>query len=281
MSHYTYEIIGGVLIFLSSLVSEAFPKKLRIALWVVFALLAVGYTTAGVHLDKEAAATAEGARAKTEKETNELKTEVQGLDTNTSNLISTIAGMFQMVASLNADLATLRRDTEAAKEHHDPRLINDLEHQAQAAQQQVDTISHELLAITMAPQVAQQLLDWEKGAKYRQEELHAREWEEHLQWGEKHPNTPEEPRLAEWDVIYQQAQDDSIDQLKKTIATADFIRQELLRRIPPQQLNADDKKWEQEFSQAKNKPESLLRWAAARYLEELARRVPPPPPPPK
>jgi hypothetical protein len=151
MGHYAYEITGGLLIFLSSLVSEAFPKRFRLALWAVFALLAIGYTFEGIHLDKEAAVKADSQRTTGENETRELKNEVHDLKTNTSNLINTIAGMFPMIASLNSDLATLRRNTEAARERHDPRLINNLEHQAQIAQQQVDSLSHELLAITMAP----------------------------------------------------------------------------------------------------------------------------------
>jgi hypothetical protein len=188
VSHYTYEIIGGILIFLSSLVSEAFPKRLRIALWVVFALLAAGYSAVGIHLDKAAATAAEGERTKNANATRELKVKVDGLETNTSNLIGTIAGMFPLIASLNADLATLRRDTAAAKEHHDPRLIDKLEHQTQIAQQQVNTLSHELIALTMAPQIAQELRDWRLESRSKQEELHNFAWEDQIHYRERNPN---------------------------------------------------------------------------------------------
>jgi uncharacterized membrane protein YbhN (UPF0104 family) len=68
-------------------------------------------------------------QGKSEHETTELKGEVRGLRANTSDLISSVTVILPMIASLNADLATLRRDTAAAKEHHDPNLINNLEHQ--------------------------------------------------------------------------------------------------------------------------------------------------------
>jgi|SRR5208337_2632731 len=278
MSHYTYEIIGGILIFLSSLVSEAFPKRLRIALWALFAVLAVAYTGCGIHLDKEAATKAQRERTTSENETKDLKSEIQGLRTNTSNLISTIAGMFPMVASLNADLATLRRDTAAAKEHHDPQVINALERQAQTAQQQVDSLSHELLAITMAPQVAQQLRDWEGERKYKQSDLHNRAWEDERRFRDQHPNDSEGLSQIDlgWQAAYEKADDDATEQLKRTVATADFIRKQMLQQIPLQQRYAEDKRQEQEFAQAKNNPESLNTNNAAQYLEDLARRVPPP-----
>src|SRR5580698_2881877 len=95
MSHYTYEIVGGILIFLSSLVSEAFPKKYRIALWIVFAVLAIGYTAIGIRLDKDAATRAATERTENQKERTEsendrrdMKDEIRGLRTNTGNLIS-------------------------------------------------------------------------------------------------------------------------------------------------------------------------------------------------
>jgi hypothetical protein len=277
MGHYGYEITGGLLIFLSSLVSEGFPKRFRLALWAVFALLAIGYTVEGIHLDKEAAAKADSQHATGENETRGLKNEIHDLKTNTSNLISTIAVMFPMIASLNADLATLRRDTAATKEHHDPRVVANLERQAQAAQQQVDTLSHELLAITMAPQVAQQLRDWYGTKQQKIQDMHDWQWEENIHWREKHPNEPAglSKVWKEWDDRIEKEEQSSREELSRMLANADFIRKELLRRIPPQEQSAEDKNQEKEFAQTDSDQESLEK--SARYLEELARRVPPPP----
>ncbi len=278
MGHYAYEITGGILIFLSSLVSEAFPKRFRLALWVIFALLAIGYTVEGIHLDKEAATKAEGERTINQKETKELKTEVQGLKTDTSNLINAISGTLPMIASLNADIAALRRDAAAAKEHHDPHLIDNLERQAQAAQQQVDSLSHEVLALTMAPQVAQQLRDWEHSRKWARDNERNFEWEALERYRDQHRGDTEGIRHAE---EYWQQQRDKVDReyeqkLKGIIETADFVRKEMLQRIPPQQQSAEDRKQEQAFAEAKNNPENLDRESAAGYLENLARRVPAP-----
>jgi hypothetical protein len=52
--HYTYEIVGGVLIVLSSLVSEQMPtKKLRIWAWIAFSVLAFAYSYVGILLSKQ------------------------------------------------------------------------------------------------------------------------------------------------------------------------------------------------------------------------------------
>jgi hypothetical protein len=203
--------------------------------------------------------------------------EVHGLRTNTSQLISGIAGMFSMIASLNADLATLRRDTAAAKEHHDPRVVANLERQAQAAQQRVDTLSHELLAITMAPQVAQQLREWYGTKEQKIRDLHNGQWEESVHWRENHPNDSDDRNKAwkYWDDAIEKEEQSSREELSRMLANADFIRKELFQRISPQQQSAEDKKQEKEFAQTDSDQRSLEK--AAAYLEELARRVPPPP----
>jgi hypothetical protein len=81
--------------------------------------------------------------------------------------------------------------------------------------------------------------------------------------------------LEEWDAAYSKADDDAQEKLKRTIATADFVRKELLQRIPLERQSEEDKKQEKEFAQTDSDPQSLEK--SARYLEELARRVPPPP----
>jgi hypothetical protein len=80
--------------------------------------------------------------------------------------------------------------------------------------------------------------------------------------------------LKYYDDAYDKADRDATEELKRRITTADFMRREMLQRIPPQQQSAEDKKQEKEFAQTGSDPKSLER--AARYLEELARRVPPP-----
>ena len=100
---------------------------------------------------------------------------------------------------------------------------------------------------------------------------------EHIHWSEKHPNDPagEGKAWDAWDDAIEKEEQNSGERLNRMLANADFIRKEMLQLIPPQQQNMNDKRQEKEFAQTKRDPESLAK--AARYLENLARRVPPPP----
>ncbi len=50
MWHYGYEIVGGILIILSSAVSETMPQKWRLRTWIVFVVLGLIYIYVGIHL---------------------------------------------------------------------------------------------------------------------------------------------------------------------------------------------------------------------------------------
>jgi hypothetical protein len=63
------------------------------------------------------------------------------------------------VASLNADVATMRRDIESGKERHDPRAIAELEAKATVAQQRVANASKAAL-VGMVPSTLGQLRSW-------------------------------------------------------------------------------------------------------------------------
>jgi hypothetical protein len=150
--------------------------------------------------------------------------------------------------------------------HNDPKRLSELANTAQAATQKADALGQELLAITMAPQIAEELRDWKFERDAKQQDLHNREYELEMQFQQQHP----EDRgglndiIQEWAIRYEDAEKESDDQLKGLMATADFTRSELLKRVPMQY--PDDKK---DF-------QSRPREDAARYLENLAKRVPPP-----
>jgi len=270
MDHYIYEIMGGVLIFLSSLVSEMFSKKYRMALWVFFALLAGGYTVMGIVLDKDNAATVLAERTRNAKEREDLQTEVTGLRANTSNLITAMYGTLPIIASLTSDIATLRKDTEAAKEQHDPRLIANLQQTAQTAQQQADNLSQEVLALTLAPQIAEQLRSWQTELNAAQQNAHNFEWEEQALYIKSHPDYKEGvSRIQEkYGVQYQQIDKEYQAKWEGLLRTAAFLRKEMLKRIPLERWTPIDKSDEQ-FA-------ALPRDGLANYLEGLAKRVPPP-----
>jgi len=145
---------------------------------------------------------------------------------------------------------------------------------AQAAQQQVNTLSHELLAITMAPQVAGQLREWDETNRQHIKDMHSQQDEDNIHWDEKHPNDPDGRIRAwkDWDAQIDKAEQSSGERWRKVVENADFIRKQLLQRIPYQ--SAEDKRQETEFAQTPRDFQSADK--AARYLEGLARRVPPP-----
>ena len=248
------------------------------AFLIVWTLASLGVIMAGLqqYMVYRSDQANEVRQGKSENEAKDLNNEVHNLKTDTSNLISAISGTLPMIAALNSDLATLRRDTEAAKEHHDPRMVANLEHQAQTAQQQVDALSHELLAITMAPQIAEQLREWHGTYRQKIKDMHSQQDEENIRWDAKHPNDPEGRTKAwnDWNAQIDRAEQDSEEQWNKTVANADFIRKELLQRIPLQLQSVEDKRQEKEFVKTRDDPQSADK--AAHYLEELARRVPPP-----
>jgi hypothetical protein len=56
MGEYLYEIIGGLLIVLSSLVGEQMKPEWKYRSYVAFAIIAVTFSLIGVHVRREAAA---------------------------------------------------------------------------------------------------------------------------------------------------------------------------------------------------------------------------------
>lgn len=56
MWRYSYEVLGGVLIFLSSWVTEQIPDKWKRPSWIIFGILAVAYVGVGIYQDKQAVA---------------------------------------------------------------------------------------------------------------------------------------------------------------------------------------------------------------------------------
>jgi hypothetical protein len=158
MDRYAYEIIGGILIFVSSVVSEAMPRKWRVLLWTVFALLAIGYTGVGIHLDKQGA-------LKEAEDRKERKAELEGVRRDMTNILTSFSGLLPIVASLNSQIAILQREIEAARGKHDPRVVADLQTRANTEQQVSQGVSNQLL-VAMEPRVAQQLReynqDWSK-----------------------------------------------------------------------------------------------------------------------
>ena len=275
---YGYEVLGGILIFYSSAVTEtSMPEdRKRIAHWIMFAAIAVVYAGFGSGLRYDEVQQGESAKKQAGQDRQDLRDMRTTMDRRMDGVFSSFQSTYLQLASLSSDIHNMRSGLTETIYKNDPRRVADLEQQAKVAQQQVDSLSHELLSLTMAPQIARQLRDWEGDRRSKQQELHDRGWDEHIQWNLRHPGESESQSLRNWDVVYKRADDDALEQLKRIVAAADFIRREMLQRIPPQRQSSEDKNQEQNFENAKSDPESLSRDDTARYLEALARRVPPP-----
>jgi hypothetical protein len=222
-------------------------------------------------------------RHSTEQATRQLIGNTSTMVGNTNHLVQTtdvmVSTVSVLVPKLNAvqgEMATLEIQIKAAKEKHDPKLVADLEGRMKRAQDQADRMTRELYFITSAPQVAQQLRDWYGMKQQKIQDMHDWQWEENIHWPEKHPNDPDglSKVWKEWDDRIEKEEQSSREELSRMLANAELIRKEMLQLIPSQEQSAEDKKQEKEFSQTDSDQRSLEK--AARYLEELARRVPPP-----
>jgi hypothetical protein len=272
---YGYEVLGGILIFYSSAVTESsMPEdRKKVTHWIMFGVLAAVYIAFGVGLRYVEIQQSSTISQHADEDRRELRENRERMSTRMDNLLSSFQAVYFQMASLSSDLGSMRNSLLTAMHKNDPARIADLEHQAQAAQQQADNLSRELLAVTMAPQIAQQLRDWTQQWRYADRNLSNEEWEEKAQIIE---NPNRKITRENWPERRKEMEQEFRDKLKGIVATADFVRKEMLQRIPPQSQFPEDKNQEKQFSQAKQDPDSLNRDEAARYLESLARRVPPP-----
>jgi hypothetical protein len=131
MERYLFEIVGGILIFLSSLVGEALPKRWKIYSYIAFALIAFAYVLIGIHLDKDTAK----RDSDLQKSLREATGQLAGARGDVSNLSSAFARVMPMLGSLQGDLSSLRLQVFAGKEKHSPQEIAALQNKATAAAQ--------------------------------------------------------------------------------------------------------------------------------------------------
>ena len=155
MGSYGYELIGGLLIVVSSLVGEEMKRKWKIGFYVFFATLACAYSGVGIYVRRQ-------AESKEAQDRQERRDEIKGLRGDMTKMLTESSGVLSLVASLNSEVAILQNVTEATREKHDPRVIADL--QARAIQARANTAQHkgvsDRLLVAMTPNAAQQLREW-------------------------------------------------------------------------------------------------------------------------
>jgi hypothetical protein len=278
---YGYEVLGGILIFYSSAVTEtSMPAdRKRWTHWIMFGVIAVVYIVCGIGLRFTEIQRNDKNTKQADEDRQELRDNRKRMDSRIDSVLSSSQVQYLQLASLSSEIGVMRNSVLQAIYKNDPRQIRDLESKMQAAQQQADTLSHELLALTMAPQVAGQLLGWEEERHASEDNINHFEWEaeQHYQWDHPGDKKGLDQVIAKYAAQVHESNNDFREKLKGIIVNADFVRKELLQRIPAAlQVPAIDKPEEQKFTQARTDPDSLDRKDAARYLEQLAQRVPPP-----
>lgn len=276
---YAYEVLGGILIFYSSAVTETqLPDLERRKHWIIFGSLAAFYILVGIGIRSTELQRGESDRQQAAQDRQELRENRDRMNRRMDDILSSSQSTYLQLAILSTGLQDVRIRLTQAINKNGPNTLFALQAQAKEAQQQVDNLSHEVLALTMAPQVAQQLREWYGRSQQIIKDMRSQQWEEHINWvGHHGPNDPEgdERNLDHWEAAIKQRQNEDLpQQFKKILSNADFIRKELLQRIPPQQQTPVDKMQEKDFMQTQDDPQSLAK--AAQYIDDLARRVPPP-----
>ena len=117
---------------------------------------------------------------------NEVLGKTDTLVTNTSTLDTFASKATPALAGLQSEVSDLDRGINAAKEKHDPKMVSELEAKAHDAEAKANAISRELLAITRAPRLADELRDWQDERRAAQDMLHDREYEEEIHYGVQH-----------------------------------------------------------------------------------------------
>lgn len=196
----------------------------------------------------------------------------------TTNLVTTASITVPKLNELDGKIANLK--IQIAKNQNDPKVLANLQHQAKQLQDQRDDLSRELMTMTLAPQIAKQLRDWEGDWKADQHDNHLKGWEESFQYRNEHPNDSQGQNAIDerWQRVYDKTDHDYEKKLGQIIASAELVRKDLLERIPGEQVDITE---QAKFAEALRDSGSLNRVEAADYLDSLVLRVPLPIHPPE
>jgi hypothetical protein len=224
-------LANGVLVFLGVWLSlpdfaqkvQDNPKKRRLLAVLCIALGLIGMWAEVItrHGSDKAGKQLIGDVEITLKKTNDLLTKSETVVTNTQTLPSFVTSATQQLTGLQTTLAGFHREIAEAKAQNDPQKVRDLEAKAQDTQQRANTLSRELLAITMVPQIAQQLRDWETELGAQQQDLHTREYEDEIRLGQQGKPISEQDHnrevqriMSEWQARYDQKDAEYLEKLK-------------------------------------------------------------------
>lgn len=257
VGRYWVEILGAVLIFASSFVTERFiPKQYRYIGWVVFGILAFGYGVLAIAVDR---ATFLRAQHDHQEITDENKT----LNSNMTTALGMLNTDTNQLTSLNLEMAAMRVQLN----DHDPKLMAQLSAKLKRTQEEGERLTKANL-LAMTPIVADQI-ESIGGAWYGLADNQTLSLQEITDY---RPDTPENRAKAE-KINNQIAATDAVYQPKMRVLfqQANYLQDAILKLIPESQHTKEDKDWEGIF-----KAEPLRRIAPAdevAYLRNLAKRL--------
>lgn len=263
---YLYEVGGGLLIFFSSAVAETSlseeGKKRWKGRWIWFLVASIVFAGVGIGVRWRDQDESDKLKQQAKEDRDELHDNRLEVSDKMSEMSRTNHENYVQYSSLQSQAILLLKGLVK----NNPAQVPDLIDKARVLQQQTDKAQQELLALTMAPQTADQLRDWKGDSEAKQDDLHNREYDEEMRFVSQNPKDTQGTQEIRdrWQAQYDKAEQEYAEKLKAIWAYADFIRKELLLRIPQQYV--EDKK---DFT-------SRTREDAAQYLDNLAKRVPPP-----
>lgn len=103
---YAYEIIGGILILLSSLVGEQMPVQWKKASYAIFGVLALGYISVGIYLDHGAARDEAQLKQRISDLSGSVQAEEAARQSDRDAFLSQFNGLNRRIADIRSQVQT-------------------------------------------------------------------------------------------------------------------------------------------------------------------------------
>jgi hypothetical protein len=216
---YSYQIAGGILIVLSSVVSQEMPKEWRVRMWIGFIALALIYSTVGIHLAKQK----QIAQRHRDGEIKELRQELDQNVLQQARMTGELTAMREVMGSLSKTGLPGFREFATA-------ITNVM--QTNARRTTEGPISDKQLC-DRALKLAKSIRDFESTYENNERYASFQGWK---------PNQTPKQQQADWELQtretirrYQQHKDDFRN---KFFEDGKYLKDLMLEKIPPEKRDA-------------------------------------------
>lgn len=255
---YWVEVLGGVLIFVSSWVTMTDWVKGRLTKygWALFGILAIGYIALSISVDRAAFRKEDAERSKLERQNKDLSDHV-------TTLIAMIGTGTDKLNALQTDTSAIRIQLS----QHDPKLLAEVKSEITKNQESAARLAKTNL-LAMAPIIADQI-ESIGGAWFGLADNQTLSLQEITDY---RPDTPENRAKAQ-KIREQMAASDAIYEPKIRVLhqQASDIQDAILKLIPESQHTTEDEQWSRYF-----RDPPMRRIAPAdevAYLRNLVKRL--------